>query len=1135
MKRLVWIACVLLSLVHSGSAQETSLSAKKLEQIKLALKDWQADKRVPGFSIAIGVDNEIVLQRGFGESDVENSVPATETTKYRTASVAKSMTAAMVLSLAESGQLDLDADVRIYCPEFPEKRWPFTMRQLLGHLSGVRHYKSFEETLSTKPYFDSLDAISTFKDDRLRHEPGTKYLYSTFGYNLLGRIAENVAKKPYYEILKQHVLLPANMNSTVIDSQYSMIPNRTRGYFRPSQRTLERLGADGAMKAGELYNASLHDTSVKIPAGGLLATPGDLVRFASALYNEEILRADTLSTMWASQRTSSGKATGYGLGWRVSNRNGRKQVWHTGGQSGTSTVLVVFPDERVSVAIMSNLQSSSPFSVATKIADIVVADPPQREVDYSAALEKLESVIAFQIREKDVPAFSISLVDGEDLVWAKGFGFQDSEKQVPATAETIYRVGSVSKLFTDIAVMQLEEQGSIDLDVPVHSYLPKFEPANPYEKPITLRQLMTHRSGLVRESPVGNYFDPTEPTLDATVESLNETKLVYEPETKTKYSNAAIAVVGKVLESLIDSTHAASVRTSILDPLKMDNSSFALSPSIEEKLAVGWMHTYDGRRFEAPKFLLGTGPAGNMYSNVLDMAKFLTCILKQGKTPAGQILTKDSFREMVTPIKDAEGESRSFGIGFHIQDLDGYTKIGHGGAVYGFSTQVEALPQRGIGVAAVSSLDGSNGLVRRIADYALRLMVAAEDGKDLPEFSTTTSVPQTRARSMAGTYQSKTGQVVQIEELNGELFLQRGVLRYRLGMESETGRVVTDDVTGFGVEVEVLSADRIKIGDEDFDRQSKTPASVPTRWRGLIGEYGWDHNTLYILEQNGQLYALIEWFYYYPLTEVDENTFEFPDYGLYHGEGLVFSRDEDGNATKVVAAEVEFLRREVGTKDGETFKIVPIKPIDDLREGALAATPPAEEGRFVDSNLVQLNELDPTIRLDIRYASTNNFTGAVFYQQPRAFMQSPAAEAVVRANAKLNKHGLGLLIHDAYRPWFVTKMFWDATPAEMKDFVANPKNGSRHNRGCAVDLTLYDLASGEPIPMVAGYDEFSERSFPQYPGGTSRARWYRTLLRETMESEGFTIYEYEWWHFDYQDWQKYRIGNETFEQILDQN
>ncbi|MGH7464865.1 MAG: M15 family metallopeptidase, partial [Longimicrobiales bacterium] len=170
-------------------------------------------------------------------------------------------------------------------------------------------------------------------------------------------------------------------------------------------------------------------------------------------------------------------------------------------------------------------------------------------------------------------------------------------------------------------------------------------------------------------------------------------------------------------------------------------------------------------------------------------------------------------------------------------------------------------------------------------------------------------------------------------------------------------------------------------------------------------------------------------------------------------------------------------------------------------------------------------------RYDIRYASTNNFMNDVFYTEAKAFLQRPAAEALARAHERLRAQGYGLLIHDAYRPWYVTKMFWDATPAEFKHFVADPSQGSRHNRGAAVDLTLYDLATGEVVQMVGGYDEFSDRSYPDYPGGTALQRWHRELLREAMEAEGFDVYEWEWWHFDYGDWRRYRIGNQTFEQI----
>ena len=137
----------------------------------------------------------------------------------------------------------------------------------------------------------------------------------------------------------------------------------------------------------------------------------------------------------------------------------------------------------------------------------------------------------------------------------------------------------------------------------------------------------------------------------------------------------------------------------------------------------------------------------------------------------------------------------------------------------------------------------------------------------------------------------------------------------------------------------------------------------------------------------------------------------------------------------------------------------------------------------------------------------------------------------MRASQHLKSLGYGLLIHDAYRPWYVTKMFWDAAPQDKRIFVANPSEGSRHNRGCAVDLTLYDLPSGKAVPMVGVYDEMTERSYPDYPGGTSRQRWHRALLRGALEEQGFTVYDFEWWHFDYKDWRRYPILNMTFEQI----
>ena len=224
------------------------------------------------------------------------------------------------------------------------------------------------------------------------------------------------------------------------------------------------------------------------------------------------------------------------------------------------------------------------------------------------------------------------------------------------------------------------------------------------------------------------------------------------------------------------------------------------------------------------------------------------------------------------------------------------------------------------------------------------------------------------------------------------------------------------------------------------------------------------------------------------------------------------------------------LADQTSVSDG-VFHVTPVRPVAELLPLALAATPPAESGDFRPADLVELTTLDPTIRLDIRYAGTRNFLGTPLYSQARAFMQRPAAEALVRVQRSLAGEGYGLLVHDAYRPWYVTKMFWDAMPPDLHKYVADPAQGSRHNRGCAVDLTLYDLKSGREIEMPSLYDESTERAYPTYTGGTAEERRMRDLLRRHMEAEGFSVYEFEWWHFDYRDWKSYRIGNVRFEDL----
>jgi D-alanyl-D-alanine dipeptidase len=311
------------------------------------------------------------------------------------------------------------------------------------------------------------------------------------------------------------------------------------------------------------------------------------------------------------------------------------------------------------------------------------------------------------------------------------------------------------------------------------------------------------------------------------------------------------------------------------------------------------------------------------------------------------------------------------------------------------------------------------------------------------------------------------------------------------------------------------------------------PADIPPTWKPWIGEYGDPHphspsvTATVLAEKDGFIQILertkrSDGVHYELGDRFPTHRFSPGDHGLYANHS---------GKRLLVSGDVVYSKISIDFDARAQVLISPIRPVGELRTEALAAVPPREDGPFRKPDLVELAPLDPSIHLDIRYATSNDFLGTPVYSEARAFLQRPGAEALLRVQQKLKLLSYGLLIHDAYRPWYVTKIFWDATPPEGKIFVADPAQGSRHNRGCAVDLTLYDLATGKSIEMPGTYDEMSPRSFPDYPGGTSLQRWHRDLLRRAMESEGFTVYEAEWWHFDYKDWKEYPILNVPFEKL----
>ena len=316
-------------------------------------------QNIPGLSVAIVTDRKLRWSNGYGLADIENYIPAKSATVYRLGSISKTITAIAVMQLVERGKLDLDAPIQKYCPAFPQKQWPVTARQLLGHLAGVRHYKSDAEFLSTRHYNSVVEGLDMFKDDPLLHEPGTKYSYTTLGYARLGCAVESASGMKFADYVHANIFKPAEMVTMRVDDVFEIIPNRAQGYFKN--------------QSGQLRNSTLADTSYKIPGGGFCSTVIDLARFAIATQTRALVKQETLEQMWTRQKTRDGKETSYGLGWGLSERNGMKEVQHSGAQQRVTTNLYMIPEKGLAVVLMVNLERVDLNALSQQIADIALA------------------------------------------------------------------------------------------------------------------------------------------------------------------------------------------------------------------------------------------------------------------------------------------------------------------------------------------------------------------------------------------------------------------------------------------------------------------------------------------------------------------------------------------------------------------------------------------------------------------------------------------------------------------------------------------------------------------------------------------------------------------------------------------
>lgn len=390
--------------------------------------------------------------------------------------------------------------------------------------------------------------------------------------------------------------------------------------------------------------------------------------------------------------------------------------------------------------------------------------------DYIATQAYATQLIAHEMDKYKVPGLSIALVDDQRVIWAQGFGFSDKEREILASADTLYRVASISKLFTDVAAMQLTEQGKLDIDKPVQTYLPSFSPQSRFKPvtPITLRQLMTHHSGLPRDQLKG-FHTTTPQSLDEFTATLRSTFVVTPPDYTFSYSNLGLSLLGDVVQTIAAKPFAQHMHDAVLIPMGMRNASFNTQPADSPLMA----KSYRGRE-TAPEMPLRDVPAAGLNASVNDLSRFMSMVFANGQAGTAnetRILKPESVADMLRPQNTEVPLDFNFkvGLGWMLSTLGTSTLENagpvahHGGSIGGFRSHMYMLPEHKLGVVVLGNSSTAGSVVDHVATETLKLALEAKTGIKQPQPTqmawANTPVPTDLLKQIAGDYTTKLGLV----------------------------------------------------------------------------------------------------------------------------------------------------------------------------------------------------------------------------------------------------------------------------------------------------------------------------------------------------------------------------------------
>ena len=709
-------------------ATKPILDETTVAEIERLIEQTMAENQIPGFAIGIVMDGEVVYLKGFGLAEVDTDQTMTPETLIPVASLSKQFTAAAIMQLFEEGKISLDAPVTDYLPYFKmadPRHADMAIRQLLSHTSGMPQ-------ISQREYgYDSRDPGVGARETHVRElaefnldaAPGETWAYSNLGYNVLGEVIAKISGETYEEYVQRHILAPLGMDSSTFILGEIDFNSLARGHYPDEAGNV-------------MMTEDFPYTRAYAPAAGLVTNLTDLMRWASALSNYgelagvRILKASSCDEMWSRVTTLGwgGLFEDYGLGWILAESDGHRLVWHLGTNPGYQANVIVAPDEGIGIVTLDNFLSMTedqPWSatdvgnaVMLKMLDVEVTKPTVEETTLDPPLvTNIDSYVGDMMAESALPGVAVGIVKGGTLAYAQGYGVAELGSEVPVTPDSIFHTASVAKTAVAIGIMQLVEQGEIDLDAPVIEYLPYFTMADPMAEQMTIRELVAHTAGFPDvEDWIIEWRDKTprydEAALEDYVRSFAEMSLLFVPGEGWSYSSEGFEVLGDVIAKVSGQSFETYMQEQILAPLGMTNSTFFMPDADPMLLLTPHMYDEDGNAEISNFFPYSRihGPSSTLYANVNDMARYAIAQLNLGELDGTRILNAATYDEMWT-AQAATGYDEwagpmltDYGLGWWLGDVADHRTIGGHGADPGFQSALILLPDDDAAVIVMVNL-----------------------------------------------------------------------------------------------------------------------------------------------------------------------------------------------------------------------------------------------------------------------------------------------------------------------------------------------------------------------------------------------------------------------------------------------